>query len=228
MLNAVYRCATDRSPKEFAAVYPEARDPAAAAMRDILGMLVGLRVDYHALVDMAGFVRLVDALGGVNVHVARPVQIRLSPPDDSTGWRTFDIPVGEQHLHGEEALAFVRSRAGSGDVDRMRRQRCLLSAVTARTEPATLIRRFPEIARTVEEALSTNIPMSLLADLIEVLDRVDVDELVTLGLTQPHYQRFDRSPNVERIHERVQEVLDDPVAAAAAAPTAEGAEEVCR
>jgi LCP family protein required for cell wall assembly len=226
-LNALYRCGTDRIARELAALYPDARDPAATAVRAALGELLGLHVDYHALVDMGGFVGLVDALGGVEVHVARPVRVRLSPPHEGAGWRSFRIDTGVQQLDGAEALAFVRSRTGSSDADRMRRQRCLVTAVTERADALRLLSTFPALADAIEGSVVTNIPLALLPDLVELTDRVDVDRRVTVGLTRPHYQRASLAPDRDAIHAAVRQALDDPEAVLAQQPTAEGAAEVC-
>jgi LCP family protein required for cell wall assembly len=91
--------------------------------------LTEIRIDHYVSLDLAGFKRMTDAIGGVTVCV-KPL------PDGSTGnlhdvWSGWRGHVGENAVGGEQALAFVRQRHGlpGGDFDRIRRQQQFISAV---------------------------------------------------------------------------------------------------
>lgn len=224
---ALYRCADERAPEEFAAAYPTAEDPAAAALIDVLGGLLGIGVPYYALVDMAGFVDVVDALGGVEVDLGQPVKVRMSPPAIGDDWYIIDLAPGVQHLDGREALAFARVRARTGgDADRMRRQRCLITSVADRADTGSLVLGFPALAAAIEDSVRTNIPLRLLPDLLELGPRIDHERVMTVGFGPPEYRGPDNRPDVERIQARVAAVLADP-GAAAAGDTVETRVEVC-
>jgi LCP family protein required for cell wall assembly len=85
--------------------------------------LSGIRVDHYVEVSLYGFVRITDALGGVEVCLAAPAR-----DEDAR----IDLPAGRQRLNGKQALAFVRQRKGlpGGDLGRIHRQQYFLSAVT--------------------------------------------------------------------------------------------------
>ncbi|MEV7597442.1 LCP family protein [Kitasatospora sp. NPDC089797] len=68
--------------------------------------LTGLRMDHYLQVDFAGFARVVDAIGGATVTTTVAIH------DKDSG---LDLPAGEHHLDGQQALAFVRTRHGVGD-----------------------------------------------------------------------------------------------------------------
>ncbi|NJQ04867.1 LCP family protein [Streptomyces lonarensis] len=68
--------------------------------------LTGVRVDHHVDIDFAGFRDLVDAVGGVEVHLTEDVR------DEHT---ELDLTAGRQVLDGDAALAYVRGRQGIGD-----------------------------------------------------------------------------------------------------------------
>ncbi|MGW7579622.1 LCP family protein [Kitasatospora sp. NPDC054768] len=68
--------------------------------------LTGLRMDHYLQIDFAGFARVVDAMGGATVTTAVAIH------DQDSG---LDLPPGEHHLDGRQALAFVRTRHGVGD-----------------------------------------------------------------------------------------------------------------
>ncbi|MEW2359310.1 LCP family protein [Spirillospora sp. NPDC029432] len=82
----------------------------------------GVRIDHVAAVDFAGFKAMTDALGGVEIHLDRPIH------DPSNGW---SWPAGRNLLDGEEALRFVRERKGlsGSDLDRIERQQAFLTAL---------------------------------------------------------------------------------------------------
>ncbi|MFF7457726.1 LCP family protein [Kitasatospora sp. NPDC008115] len=78
---------------------------AACAVKTV-EQLSGLRMDHYVEVDFDGFARLVDAMGGVTVTTTVAIH------DKDSG---LDLPAGEHHLDGQQALAFVRTRHGVGD-----------------------------------------------------------------------------------------------------------------
>ncbi|MDQ1035020.1 LCP family protein required for cell wall assembly [Streptomyces sp. V3I8] len=93
----------------------------------------GLRVDHYAEIGFAGFVGVVDAVGGVDMCLDRDVR------DKSSG---ADLRKGCQTLDGTEALAFVRQRKqeARGDLGRTRNQQKFLTALARKAvTPATLL-----------------------------------------------------------------------------------------
>jgi LCP family protein required for cell wall assembly len=104
-------------------LFPGGKDPGATALKETIGGLLGIQIDYYALVDLPSFVNIIDALGGVTIDVPREIDDITSPPTQDEPWQEYDILPGRQHLDGRAALTYVRSRTGSSDFDRMQRQR---------------------------------------------------------------------------------------------------------
>jgi anionic cell wall polymer biosynthesis LytR-Cps2A-Psr (LCP) family protein len=78
ILNALWQYAEGRPE-----LFPGAREPGATALKATIGHLLALRIDYYAMVDLRGFVEVVDALGGVTVNVPRPIyDAGVSPPTE--------------------------------------------------------------------------------------------------------------------------------------------------
>lgn len=226
-INALYRCGHERIPEAFAEAYPQATDPAAAAVADVLGELLGIDVPHYAMVDMAGFVAGVDALGGVEVDLASRLLVRISPPEGED-WYTVDLPAGPQTLDGEQALAFARMReSDGGDADRMRRQRCLLSNVSRTADIGKILHNFPTLAAVIQDHVTTSIPIGLLPDLIELVPTVDTDRIITVGFGTPDYRGWDHRPDTQRIQERVDQVLNEPDITSDKADTTETSDAVC-
>lgn len=88
----------------------------------------GVQVDAYVTFDFAAFIALIDLIDGVDVVVEQPIADPLYP-DMTYGYDPFYLEVGPQHLDGETALKFVRSRHNSDDRERMRRQQQVIAAV---------------------------------------------------------------------------------------------------
>ncbi|MEV6010225.1 LCP family protein [Streptomyces sp. NPDC051976] len=95
---------------------------AACTIRTVENM-TGIRVDHHLIVDFNGFKKMVDAVGGVDVCLAKPVHDTQAH---------LDLPAGRQTLHGEQALGYVRARHALGDgsdTERIDRQQGFLGSL---------------------------------------------------------------------------------------------------
>ncbi|MGY1615984.1 LCP family protein [Geodermatophilus sp. SYSU D00691] len=163
LLNAVYR----NGPATHPDILGPTDDPGADFLKLGVGEALGLDIDYFVLVNLEGFSRLVDALGGVTVNVNYWVPIGGDPgtgslPDD------YIAPGPDQQLDGPTALAFARGRFGLTDYDRMARQRCTIDAIIDAADPVTLLRQYQEIARTTQDIVSTDIPRSALGDFVDL------------------------------------------------------------
>ena len=120
--------------------------------------LTGVRVDHVAILDFEGFKSMTDALGGVDVRVARTVWA----PAQKVLW-----PAGTHHLDGARALDFVRQRHNlpGGDLGRIRRQQAFLKALARQA---------------VDRGTLTN-PLKLNALLEAATKAVSADESLTIS-----------------------------------------------
>ncbi len=164
----------------------------AGAMKDVLGYLLGIDLHYYALVDLEGFVGIIDALGGVDIYVPERVYDTEYPNVDGT-YSVIDLPPGTYHMDGEMALYYARSRQGSTDFSRMNRQRCVLQALAEQADPVTLIHELPTIVPAVEESVRTDIPMDELAAFLDLLSKVNTEEIVSIRF-MPYAPEFDGTP----------------------------------
>ncbi|MBI5157892.1 MAG: LCP family protein [Acidimicrobiia bacterium] len=185
------------------------------ATKVILGNLVGLEIDYFALVDLQGFTNVIDALGGVDItvtqRVAAPGYVHPGEPP-----RNIEFLPGTYHMDGHEALAFARIRTGSNDYTRMGRQRCVLEALAREADPVSLLRDLPDLVPAIEASVTTDIPIALIPDFLDLLAKVDTTSIVSIRImpnapefagTPTSYIAYRISgygvPNVDLIRERV-------------------------
>jgi LCP family protein required for cell wall assembly len=104
----------------------------------------GVDVDYYLRIRFDGITGIVDAMGGLDLTLDEP---------------TAGYPAGSHHLNGEQALAFVRDRAGTDDFFRMANgQLFLRQAMKQLLSPASWP-RLPAVIGAVQEAVDTNIPL---------------------------------------------------------------------
>ena len=136
--------------------------------------LTGLQIDHILYVDLAGFQAVVDTLGGVDMCIpayhADPATGRLQDP--LTG---LDIPPGCQHLEGDQALAYVRTRHlycdAIPDFSRIGRQQQFLRAVINQMLQPETIGRAPFLIRPILQNLHRDDRFSV-ADLIVLVGKL--------------------------------------------------------
>ncbi len=144
-----------------------------------LGFLLGIPIHYYAAVDLEGFSKMIDRVGGVTIDNPRAIN------DPSYGGWTdgrvgFRLSKGKHKLNGQTALAYVRSRRGVGDSDfsRARRQQQLLIALEQKLTDPAMLPKLPDILNDAKDTLVTNFPPDRLGDMLEIAQRVD-DENIT-------------------------------------------------
>jgi LCP family protein required for cell wall assembly len=162
--------------------FPDAPDPGMETLRQTLELLLGIPIDAYVLVDFAGFVDLVDALGGVQVTVTESLHETLSPAKDGEEPVTIDVEPGLHLLDGHEALAYVRDRTGSSDGERMRRQRCMIRELAGSADATTLLRNFPGIAAAIRTSTTTTLPVEYLPAIIDAIGALGEGDIATLAV----------------------------------------------
>src|SRR3954468_6764828 len=159
--------------------------PGLTTTRGVIGEVLGLRIDYYTILDLDGFSGLVDAMGGVVVNVPREIPIggghnlKTGAPLLIHGY----VHKGRHRLDGREALWFARSREGSDDYDRMRRQRCMVGALLDQSNPVKLFASYPRLAQVLKDNLQTDVPRSDLAAWVTLVERVQKGGIVSLPFT---------------------------------------------
>lgn len=115
---------------------------------DEIYKLTDIGVDKIMLVNFAGFKKIIDALGGVNITITEPLHDPMSGSDFNPGTYNFN---------GEQALEFARNRAtAKGDFDRMDRQKYLLSEAFRQKANFSIIPKIPSIIRILKEETKSN------------------------------------------------------------------------
>lgn len=202
-LNAVWSWAQD-NPQHF----PGVANPGLRATRDAISGVLGIPLDYYAIVNLQGFEDVIDAIGGIRMTVDRRIPIG-GGTNLVTGDRypiTGYIEPGEQVLDGYHALWYARSREGSDDYDRMARQQCVVAAVAEQADPVRLARAFPRLASSAERNVFTDVRGSELEAFVELALRVQDAHIRSVSFDRDVITPED--PDFEAIHEIVADALE--------------------
>jgi LCP family protein required for cell wall assembly len=174
-LNALYQYGLNHPE-----LFPGGRDPGATALKQTISSLLGIRIDYYAFVDLDGFVDIVDALGGVRIHVKERLVDSVTRPSWGETKPRIDVRPGRTYtFSGRTALAYVRSRKASSDYTRMTRQRCFLSSLADQLDVKTILRHFGSLTAIARESVRTDVPLRSVPDLVRLAAAVDPKLTVT-------------------------------------------------
>jgi polyisoprenyl-teichoic acid--peptidoglycan teichoic acid transferase len=155
----------DRNPKTFPGGGTKALERA-------VGALLGIPIHYYAKVDLGGFVRMVNAVGGVDINVTRP----LSDPNYGgygvgPGW---SVTRGVHHFDGANALAYARIRKAEGESDftRAERQQEVLVAIRNAAVKGNLVFRLTNLLDAVGATVRTDLPAERLPGLAALAEEI--------------------------------------------------------
>ncbi|WP_329384791.1 LCP family protein [Streptomyces sp. NBC_01351] len=186
--------------------------------------LTGIRIDHHMVIDFGGFKQMVDAIGGVEVCLKRPV-------DDAEA--RLKLPAGRQTLQGEEALGFVRARYSLGngsDTERMERQQQFLGSLVKKVQSNGVLlnpaRLYP-LLDAATSSVTTDPGLASLRGLYELVRGVrDIPTEQIKFLTVPR-RPYAANPNRDELNEPdaarlfQQLRMDEPVTITPPKPKAE-------
>jgi LCP family protein required for cell wall assembly len=210
LLNELYAFAEDERPDLF----PNSRRPGIAAVAGAAEELLGLPIDHYALVDLLGFVDMVDALGGVTINNLKPLRVEIDRLGREGSQPAFEVQPGRKHLNGFTALAYSRSRETTSDYDRMQRQRCVIGSLARQTQPAEVLAAFPELVKVLKRSVATDIPATRLPALVEAAGDQPI-KVAAVGFTPPTYNIGWSSgypiPDVPKIHRAVRRLTSQAV-----------------
>lgn len=149
--------------------------------------VLGIPVHYHAMIDFKGFQQAIDTVGGIDVNVPKAVreQMRI----DGRNY-LLNVPAGQRHMQGFEALAYSRSRHTSarGDFDRSERQRLIIMALKDKvlsvgtfSNPAKLSSLLDQFGNHVQ----TNFSSQDLNKLYQIVKDIHGPSVRSIGLADP-------------------------------------------
>jgi len=184
---------------------------------------LGIPVHYYIRVNFDGFERLVDSIGGITINVQEAIH-DTKFPDNNYGYITVDIPTGVQHMDGKVALQYARSRHGSSDFVRSRRQQQVIKAIRDKVFALDIpLTKIPEMLKIMGDSVQTDLSLNEMYSLAKLardipLDKIPgavIDETMTTSQITPEGADV-LIPDRARIRDLVTELFGD---SAVATPT---------
>lgn len=156
-------------------------------VKNIVKDITGVPIDYYVKVDFSGFKKIVDSLGGVDVVVPDDIYDATYPKGETDGYEPFSIKAGPQHLDGEIALKYARTRHTSGgDFGRAQRQQQILSAIKEKALSSNVLtnpEKIKALYDSVSESIETDLDVSEIIELAKVAKDLGKQSVVSHVLT---------------------------------------------
>jgi len=201
----------DRNPKQF----PKG---GMRTLEDAAGALLDIPIHYYARLDFRGLIKMVDAVGGVDIVAPRAFQ---DPGYDGYGLgrKGFSITAGKHHLDGADALAYARSRKALGESDftrQARQQQILVALKTQVSRGGSLLFQLPELLDAVGSTIRTDMPVERLPELAAIMEEVGRDGVTSVvirsPLVHPKSTRYgdSQAPDLARIRAVAAGLFSDP------------------
>lgn len=142
-------------------------------LRDTVVNLTGVPVNYYLVLNYASFPKIVDAVGGVDIDVAK----RMKYEDKAQGL-SIDFQPGLKHMNGEDALKYVRFRMDAmGDMGRMKRQLEFAQAFLNKLTTPAILPRIPEVVELTLSEIQTDIPVKTALQLAGQLKDIKLNDV---------------------------------------------------
>lgn len=182
-----------------------------ALVSQVLSDTIGVSTEHWVRVEMTGFESVIDAVGGVTVHLDCPFYEPIFNLTTNS-WDYFVLPAGPNHLDGEAANWFVRLRLRDSDIGRAQRQRQLLWAMRDQFLSANLVVRIPELWSAFHDTFSTDLSLLDIISMAQFGLNLEPSKVRSAGITlqelSSHTTAAGASVLVIRDPERVRAVVD--------------------
>lgn len=161
---------------------------------------LGIRINEYLIVDFNGFIKFVDAIGGIEVTTTYAIN-DPAYPSMYYGYDPFYLPAGTHLLDGATALKFARSRHGSSDFQRAKRQQDVLYAVRDRImEPGLLpqlIVQAPSLFNDYQENVATGLTIDQIIQLTLYLRDIPSENIKTGVIDQRYVSGYETSSGAQ-------------------------------
>lgn len=171
--------------EEMAAQYQRGElSPEAVVLAQGLAYSLDVTIHDYVLVNMQGFLEIVDALGGVTMTLDERVPMPGNVPGAKHSYPD-SVGPGVVEMDGTVALGFARSRSGDSDYGRMGRQRQLLEALASQTSGSDVLVKFPNLADVLKFTVRTSLSTDEFGMLVDRM-RAGADIQESTGLGPPY------------------------------------------
>ncbi len=146
-----------------------------------LNLNFDLLADHYGAINMLTFVKLVDAVGGIDIYL--PTDVDGTPVDDKTEDMGY-FYAGQQHFNGDQALRFSRIRKRYNVFTRSSNQNMVLCALKDKITSPAVLPKIPQIIAAFQDAVLTDLSPEQLTQLACLVPKLDSDNLIFTGVSE--------------------------------------------
>jgi LCP family protein required for cell wall assembly len=161
--------------------YYEGPGGGAGLLARTLDVNFGLHVDHYGVVNLETFIKIVDAVGGIDIYLPTEVDGR---PFEGNPIDMGYFPAGQHHLNGEQALRLARIRQKYNDFIRMDNQNRVICALKEKITTPAMLPKIPQIIAALRDSVLTDLTPQQLAQLACLIPNLKPENLLFTGLPQ--------------------------------------------
>ncbi len=147
----------------------------------VLDYNFGLRVEHYGAVNMQTFVKIVNAVGGIDLYLATDVDGR--PVDEKTEDMGY-FYAGQNHFNGDQALRFARIRKKYNDFTRMDHQNMVLCALKEKITNPAVLPKIPQIIASFQDSVITDLSPEQISQLACLVPKLKRENLLFTSLPE--------------------------------------------
>jgi LCP family protein required for cell wall assembly len=138
-------------------------------------------IHYYILIDFNGFRKIIDALGGIDINVPQAIDDPEYPTEDY-GVMHLQIPAGMQHMDGDLALKYARTRHSDSDFGRSQRQLQVILAARDKALKINALAQAPQLLQQLRDSIETDMTPEQMLALAPVAAQVRADNIKTRSI----------------------------------------------
>jgi LCP family protein required for cell wall assembly len=185
---------------------------AAGRSIDTIQANFGIPINHYAWVGLQGFAKVIDTVGGIDIDATHPMVDDLYPYDvnnqqgSSYDYTRLYIAPGPQHMNGEQALDYVRTRHAdqAGDFGRSVRQQQVLSQLKNKLDTPNIISQISQLAQDLNGSVETDLTLTQLVQLGNFARGIDSNKIDKVTFSPPFYSTgIDGTTNLAPICDQI-------------------------
>lgn len=173
-------------------------------------------IHYYVLIDFNGFRKIIDSLGGIDVNVPQAIDDPEYPTEDY-GVMHLQIPAGMQHMDGDLALKYARTRHTDSDFGRSQRQMQVILAARDKALKSNALAQAPQLLQQLRDTVETDMTPEQMLALAPIAAQVRSDNIKThsIDLDMAYEIKLNTGadvlwPDREKIGAMIQELFAGP------------------
>jgi LCP family protein required for cell wall assembly len=160
-----------------------------ALLSQVISTTLGISTKHWMRVEMTGFKQVVDAVGGVTVHLDCPFYEPIFDLTDNA-WEYFELPAGDNHLDGEASYWYVRLRLKESDFGRGQRQRQFLWAMRDQILKTNMLPQMPALFVAFSNTFSSDLSIIDIMSLVQFGIGMDAQNVRATGIGLQDLQSY--------------------------------------